>query len=247
MAAIELSFSQVEEYRECPRRYHLARKPAPELVGHGYDVAFGLALHRMAASYYSPERPRRESAAAWLDRARRRLREEVGAMAFPDPATRAHYEVTADRVAERFARREEALRPPPLRVEVEVPFRIQVGAVPVAGRIDRIDHLPGGPVNLLDYKWEHLPPAEPVVEASLQLRLYQLALRGRGLEVAGAGIYDLLSARVVMSPPATAEELESARREVEAVAAAIARGDFPARRNPGCGKCPFRLGCPAWP
>ncbi|MBP9762380.1 ATP-dependent helicase [Patescibacteria group bacterium] len=71
---------------------------------------------------------------------------------------------------------------PPLPLELEKEFVLQVGGHSIKGKIDRVDQNPDGTVTVYDYKTGE---AKDKLEAEdkEQLYLYQLALEGRGFKV----------------------------------------------------------------
>jgi DNA helicase II / ATP-dependent DNA helicase PcrA len=130
-------------------------------------------------------------------------------------------------------------------VWLERKFDIRIGPHYVRGRIDRVDRLPDGTHELIDYKTGERK-SEDALESDLQLALYRLAAREAwGLEAGSGSYYYVLDAEKVAAPtkPDDAERVE---RTVLAVGEGVLGQDFEPRPSPTtCGWCDYRLICPA--
>jgi DNA helicase-2/ATP-dependent DNA helicase PcrA len=130
-------------------------------------------------------------------------------------------------------------------VWLERKFDIRVGEHYVRGRVDRVDRLPGGGHELIDYKTGERK-SEADLESDLQLALYRLAAREAwDLEAEAGSYYYVLDADKVAAPvrPDDAERVE---RTVLQVGEGVLGQDFeprPSRRV--CSWCDYRLICPA--
>ncbi len=122
------------------------------------------------------------------------------------------------------------------------------GAAPVriGGFIDRIDRLPSGGIEVVDYKTGSMS-SQKGVDESLQLSIYALACRDAlGLGTPERVTLYFTEAATRMSTRRTDEQLDAARTELLARAAVIRSGDFHATPSAGeCGRCDFAGLCPA--
>ena len=85
-------------------------------------------------------------------------------------------------------------------VWLERKFDFQVGDHHVRGRVDRVDRLPGGGYELIDYKTGERK-TEDDLERDLQLALYRIAAREAWeIEAACASYYYVLDAEKVAAP-----------------------------------------------
>jgi DNA helicase II / ATP-dependent DNA helicase PcrA len=130
-------------------------------------------------------------------------------------------------------------------VWLEKKFDFKVGEHHVRGRVDRVDRLPDGDYELIDYKTgERKSAAE--LENDLQLALYRLAAREAWeVEAAIGSYYYVLDADKVPAPtrPDDAERVE---RTVLQVGEGVLGQDFEPRPSPSvCSWCDYRLICPA--
>jgi len=130
-------------------------------------------------------------------------------------------------------------------VWLERKFDIRIGEHHVRGRVDRVDRLPGGDHELIDYKTGERK-SEADLESDLQLALYRLAARDAwDLEASTGSYYYVLDAEKVAAPvgPDDAERVE---RTVLQVGEGILGQDFEPRPSPKvCSWCDYRLICPA--
>jgi DNA helicase-2/ATP-dependent DNA helicase PcrA len=130
-------------------------------------------------------------------------------------------------------------------VWLERKFDIKIGEHHVRGRVDRVDRLPGGGHELIDYKTGERK-SEADLESDLQLALYRLAAREAwGLE-AGTGSYYYVLDGDKVAAPVRPDDAERVERTVLQVGAGILGQDFEPRPSPTvCSWCDYRLICPA--
>jgi DNA helicase-2/ATP-dependent DNA helicase PcrA len=246
------SYTQFDAHERCPALYafrHVYRIPvavsAPWLT-------FGSTAH---AAFEAFTRERRERAAAGeppptREDLRRHFEAAWEPVAFADRTTEETYRRRADALLERFWEGEIASAGEALHEELDFELRLDPGdgssAVVVVGQIDRIDRLPSGGIEVLDYKTGS-PRSQKSVDESLQLSIYALACR----DVLGLGTPERVTlyfteAGLRMSTTRTDEQLDAARQAILARAARIRAGDFAATPSVGvCGRCDYRAICPS--
>jgi DNA helicase-2/ATP-dependent DNA helicase PcrA len=130
-------------------------------------------------------------------------------------------------------------------VGLEKKFDIKIGPHHVRGRVDRVDRLPDGSFELIDYKTGERK-SEADLESDLQLALYRLAAREAwDLEASSGSYYYVLDGDKVAAPT-RADDAERVERTVLSVGEGILGQDFEPRPSPTvCGWCDYRLICPA--
>jgi DNA helicase-2/ATP-dependent DNA helicase PcrA len=130
-------------------------------------------------------------------------------------------------------------------VWLERKFDFKVGDHHVRGRVDRVDRLPDGDYELIDYKTGERKSEEDL-DDDLQLALYRMAAREAwGIEASTGSYYYVLDAEKVPAPtrPDDAERVE---RTVLQVGEGVLGQDFEPRPSPSvCSWCDYRLICPA--
>jgi DNA helicase-2/ATP-dependent DNA helicase PcrA len=114
----------------------------------------------------------------------------------------------------------------------------------VSGQIDRIDRLPSGKVEVIDYKTGR-SSSQKDVDQSLQLSLYALACRD-ALELGTPERVTLYFTEEATrrSTTRTGEQLDATRDDVMARVARMRTGDFAATPGNVCAWCDYRAMCP---
>ncbi len=130
-------------------------------------------------------------------------------------------------------------------VWLERKFDFKVGEHHVRGRVDRVDRLPDGDYELIDYKTgERKTEAE--LENDLQLALYRLAAREAWEVEAAFGSYYYVLDGDKVAAPSKPDDAERVERTVLQVGEGIIGQDFEPRPSPSvCSWCDYRLICPA--
>ena len=130
-------------------------------------------------------------------------------------------------------------------VWLERKFDFKVGEHHVRGRVDRVDRLPDGDYELIDYKTgERRTEAE--LENDLQLALYRLAAREAWEIEASTGSYYYVLDADKVAAPTKPDDAERVERTVLQVGEGILSQDFEPRPSPSvCSWCDYRLICPA--
>jgi DNA helicase-2/ATP-dependent DNA helicase PcrA len=124
-------------------------------------------------------------------------------------------------------------------------FSFRLGAHLVRGRVDRVDRMPDGGYELIDYKTGKAKTAAELRE-DIQLSIYQMGARESWQlpTAAQSYLYVLDNEKVPVSH--SAEELERVRGTVAEVADGILDQRFePKPSYEICSFCDYRIACPA--
>jgi putative RecB family exonuclease len=125
-------------------------------------------------------------------------------------------------------------------------FTIEVEGVQVSGVIDRMDRLPGGGYEIIDYKTNRRLPPRARVEQDLQLSVYHLAAKEVwGIEPERLTLYYLLPGQR-MSTTRTPADVDELRRRIATVAERVDAEKFEPRPNPLCDWCDYQALCPVF-
>ncbi|HAM36623.1 MAG TPA: hypothetical protein DEB40_01235 [Elusimicrobia bacterium] len=228
---MEISFTKLRLFRECPWKYKL-RMVDGRRVALTPAASLGLSLHRALECFHRKEAPAAEYLwecfeGRWL------------ASGYPDEKTRQSWRAKGRRILERYLEDDRERRSVVAAVERE--FLYPLGRHEVRGTIDRIDRHPDGRIEVIDYKTfgagEKLDDND-----ELQLRFYGLgAFESLALAPSILTLYFVASGRKVsLAHDAGAQEslksiiLESAQR--------IEAGAFPPDAS-HCPACDFRTTC----
>ena len=230
-----LSASDIDTYRTCPLKYKFARvfriPQEPTL-----NQRFGIAVHQVLERFHVGDEPQTvEGMMGLLDAAWRRSgfggsEQEI--------QLRGKATDALTRYCERFAT--EDAQP----MFFERSFSFQLGPHVLRGRVDRVDRLPEGGWELIDYKTGP-PKSAAQLEQDVQLSLYAVAACEAWElgEARGAYYYVLDDAKVPVPAAAGRDWIEEVASEVgEGI---LSQGFEPTPSYAACAMCDYRLVCPA--
>jgi RecB family exonuclease len=232
---LALSASDVETYRGCPLRYKFGRVlriPTEQTLGQ----RFGIVVHQVLERYHSAQEQTLGLMMELLEAAWRRA-----GLGEDEQERRLWVQGRAALV-----RYHERLSEEPSRaLWFERSFAFDLGPHRVRGRVDRVDALPDGSYELIDYKTGHSRTAAELRD-DIQLSLYAIAAREAWqLESSRQSYYYLLDDRRVAVPRAEGGE-EWVREAVLRVGEGILAQDFEPTPSPAvCRLCDYRIVCPA--
>jgi putative RecB family exonuclease len=127
---------------------------------------------------------------------------------------------------------------------LEFRFTIDVEGVQLSGVIDRMDRIPGGGYEIIDYKTNRRLPPQARIDSDLQLSIYHLAAKEVwGIEPERLTLLYLLPGQRMTTHRAAAD-VDVLRRRIATVAERIAAGKFEPRQNPLCDWCEYQSLCP---
>jgi DNA helicase II / ATP-dependent DNA helicase PcrA len=233
-----LSASDIDTYRTCPLKYKFARvfriPQEPTL-----NQRFGILIHQVLERFHAAGGGGTlglEEMLGLLEAGWRR-----GGFGTSEQEIQLRGKATAalTRYHERF--QQESAEP----TYFERSFSFQLGPHVLRGRVDRVDRLPEGGWELIDYKTG--PPKTPSqLEQDVQLSLYAVAAREAWqLDTArGAYYYVLDDEKVPVARDATDRDwIEEVATEVgEGI---LSQGFEPTPSFAACSMCDYRLVCPA--
>ncbi len=236
---LSLSASDLGLYLTCPLKYKFARVfgiPQEPTI----NQRFGILIHNVLERFHKEPPEEGEDGLRMLNRLFEAGWRRTG---FGSTDDELQFRDRAREALRLYWERERVAEGEPVWLERKFDFR--VGEHHVRGRVDRVDRLPDGDYELIDYKTgERRTEAE--LESDLQLALYRLAAREAwGVEASTGSYYYVLDADKVPAPtkPDDAERVE---RTVLQVGEGILGQDFEPRPSPSvCSWCDYRLICPA--
>jgi len=236
---LSLSASDLDLYLTCPLKYKFARVfgiPQEPTI----NQRFGILIHNVLERFHRDELEPGEDG---LERLNDLLESGWRRSGFGTSDDELQYRDRAREAMRLYWDRERDSEGEPVWLERK--FDFQIGPHHVRGRVDRVDRLPGGEYELIDYKTGERK-TEDQLESDLQLALYRLAAREAWeIEAATGSYYYVLDADKVAAPtkPDDAERVE---RTVLQVAEGALGQDFEPRPSPKvCSWCDYKLICPA--
>ncbi len=237
--ALSLSASDLDLYLTCPLKYKFARVfgiPQEPTI----NQRFGILIHNVLERFHKEPS---EGGEDDLERLMALFEAGWRRGGFGTSDDELQYRERAREALRLYCEREGGAEGEPVWLERK--FDIKIGDHHVRGRVDRVDRLPDGEHELIDYKTGERK-TESDLESDLQLALYRLAAREAWeIEAAHGSYYYVLDAEKVAAPtkPDDAERVE---RTVLEVGEGILGQDFEPRPSPAvCSWCDYRLICPA--
>jgi DNA helicase-2/ATP-dependent DNA helicase PcrA len=238
---LALSASDLELYRTCPLKYKFARVfgiPQEPTI----NQRFGILIHRVLEQFHKE----REGGFEEEDGLRRLMRLfEAGwrRSGFGASDDELQFRDKAREALQRYWEQEESAEAEPVWVERK--FDFSIGPHHLRGRVDRVDRLPGGGYELIDYKTGERKTEDELAD-DLQLALYRVAAREAwDLEAELGSYYYVLDAEKV-AVSGSSDDTERVERTVLQVGEGILGQDFEPRPSPAvCSWCDYRLICPA--
>ena len=234
---MRLSYSSINTYETCPQKFRfqyedrLPTSPSPAL-------AFGDSLHQALHRFHSRPVPVAPSA----DELQEMLESVWVRDGFSDPSEERMYLDHGRQVLAQYHRENASTYRIPAALEFR--FTIDIEGVELAGVIDRMDRIPGGGYEIIDYKTNRRLPPQERIDRDLQLSIYAVAAKEVwGIEPERLTLYYLLPGQR-MSTTRTAADAEDLRRRIGTVAERIGAGMFEPRENPLCDWCEFQALCP---
>lgn len=237
-----LSASDIDTYRSCPLRYKFGRVlkiPSEQTV----HQRFGIAVHQVLERYHASEQTTVQHMMELFEACWRRGgfgdSEQERAL---KGTSELHGKARAALVL--YHKHLEAHEAEP--VWFERGFSFKLGPHHLRGRVDRVDKLPDGAYEMIDYKTGRPRTAEQLKD-DVQLSLYAVGARESWeVEAKRLSYYYVLDDLKVQVPSAEMDA-DWIARVVDEVGEAIMAQRFEPTPSPSvCGLCDYRIACPAW-
>jgi len=236
---LSLSASDLSLYLTCPLKYKFARVfgiPQEPTI----NQRFGILFHNVLERFHKEPPANEDEGLSLLNKL---FAEGWRRTGFGDSDDELQFRDRAREALRLYWERERLSEGEPIWLEKKFDFK--VGDHHVRGRVDRVDRLPDGDYELIDYKTGERKSEEDL-DSDLQLALYRMAAREAwGIEASTGSYYYVLDAEKVPAPtrPDDAERVE---RTVLQVGEGILSQDFEPRPSPNvCSWCDYKLICPA--
>jgi DNA helicase-2/ATP-dependent DNA helicase PcrA len=239
-----LSASDVETYRGCPLRYKFARvlKIPTEQTLH---QRFGIVVHQVLERFHAASCPdgNRDAVQGTIAELMSLLDVAWRRAGMGDSAQERELLGKARSALSRYHERlqEEQVQP----LWFERPFAFSLGPHHVRGRVDRVDRLPDGGWELIDYKTGYAKTAEELGD-DIQLSLYAIAAQEAwGLSDTRQSYYYVLDDRKVPVPGGAGTGAWVREAVLEAGVGILAQNFEPTPSPAACAHCDYRIVCPA--
>ncbi len=237
--ALSLSASDLDLYLTCPLKYKFGRVfgiPQEPTI----NQRFGILIHNVLERFHKDDD---DLEAGEFNRLMDLFEAGWRRSGFGTSADELQFRDRAREAMRLYWERESVAEGEPVWLERK--FDIRIGPHYVRGRIDRVDRLPDGSYELIDYKTGERK-SEAQLESDLQLALYRLAAREAWDLDAGTGSYYYVLDAEKVAAPTKPDDAERVERTVLQVGEGVLSQDFEPRPSPTvCGWCDYKLICPA--
>jgi DNA helicase-2/ATP-dependent DNA helicase PcrA len=237
---VVLSATDIDTYRTCPLKYKFARvfRIPQEPTLH---QRFGILMHQVLERYHANTESPTPTLPELLGLLEAGWRRGGFGDSEEERQLRGKAASSLTRYHERF--RSEEAQP----VWFERQFTFKLGPHLLRGRVDRVDRLPDGEYELIDYKTGRPKTAAQLAE-DVQLSLYAVGARESWqLEASRQAYYYVLDDQKVAVPSGEGAERGEWIREVamEVADGILSQGFEPTPSFAACSMCDYRLVCPA--
>jgi len=235
-----LSHSSISLYAECPQKYKFRYiDRIPEKPKHYFS--FGSSVHTALEYFYGAKEP----PAPTLEQVLAYYKEHWISAGYKSQTQEEQYRENGEEILTLFYRKHAPEYHIPLFVEYN--FNMEVGGVPVTGKVDRVDRLPDGRFSVVDYKTGKAL-AKDRIATDEQLTMYQLACEKLlGAEVCRLSFYHLPSLTEHVAERRGTNLIKKLEGKIVSTAEAISRGEFsPTPEEKKCFWCDYKPLCPVY-
>jgi DNA helicase-2/ATP-dependent DNA helicase PcrA len=238
-----ISYSQLQTFQMCPLHYklrYLLNLPSPSSPA----LSYGVSVHSALRDFFMEMKHNPNIHASDM---RTLLKKNWLPQGY---ASKLHEQQTytqAENMLMSYGERTLTLRPD--TIAIETPFNFWLGKLKVGGRIDRIDKLPDGRIEIIDYKTGKNVPTESKVKEDLQLSLYALAaaevrdgIFGREPEEVLLTLH-YLEDDIKISTTRSKDALLFAKEQILQKTADITQSTFQCSASILCKTCEYRMIC----
>ena len=239
-----LSYSQIETFKTCPLHYKLKyiyKVPTPRSASQSFGISIHAALKSLYEKISQGARPDKKLTLSCLT-------ESWVPEGFTSKTHERKFFEKGKIYLEGYLK--ESFDPKILPMVTEQPFTVPIkGGLKIGGKIDRVDALGDGTIEIIDYKTGATIPSQKDVDKDLQLSFYALAATsiptepfGKKPEKIKLSLY-YLDVQEKFSTTRTVQDLEKAKKEISKVKEEIEKSDFRCSGNMLCEKCEYSLFC----
>ena len=231
-----LSYTQVNTYKTCPLKYkysYILNIPQPP----AHALSFGSTIHDTLRDFHSASM----AGSVSLDQMFSMYEDNWQPAGYMSQEHRETRQEEGKKLLERYYEQNKNEKSKPIALEKG--FNIWLGGIKFFGRIDRIDELPDGGGEIVDYKTGQ-PKDQKYVDKDDQVTFYAIgAQEALGYKPKQMSLYFVETGEKVVTTR-TDEQLEEAKKDVSKIVTEMKKGDFEATPGMQCNWCAYREICP---
>lgn len=238
-----LSYSQIQTFDVCPLHYklrYLLKVPTPTTAA----MSFGTSIHNVLRDFYQRQIAKNPILLNDIEDLLK-INWIIEGYASKEHEQLAYEQ--AKKVIQGYLQKD--FSPDHLPLALELPFEFFVNKLRVGGRIDRIDDLGDGRIEIIDYKTGDNIPDEKSLKNNLQLTTYALAavnsktsLFNKTPEQVVLSLYYLEHDKK-LTTTRTLDQLEEAKMLLAQKADEIMQSDFTCSSSIFCQNCEYKMLC----
>ncbi len=239
-----LSYSQIETFKICPLHYklkYILRIPTPTSA----SQSFGISIHSTLQKFYEGVRDGDKPNEKYIFKV---LEDNWVKEGFTSKKHEDKFYGQAKEFLSEFL--EEQFNSDHLPVAMEIPFTIPLSNdLKIGGKIDRVDELADGRIEIWDYKTGANVPTQREVDHDMQLTFYALAATtlqekpfGKKAEEVLLTLY-YFDGKKKITTTRTKEDLEKVKKEILKFRDEINKSSFKCSDNMLCKNCEYKLLC----
>jgi DNA helicase-2/ATP-dependent DNA helicase PcrA len=233
-----LSFTALTSYKSCPLKYKyqfILNIPTKQSKA----LSFGNTIHETLKEYHQQKSFRKVSLSELLDMYKKNWQP----YGYEDRENQIEYYKNGIEVMTKYYEKYNDVEVKSKVIEKN--FKFKLGEIDVTGKIDRVDLLPDGKYEIIDYKTGQVKKEKEVREDN-QLTMYKLAAS----EVFGYDVekltYFYVEDDVKISTERNEKDIEKLKKEVLEVTSKIQENNFvPTPSRESCNLCDFKEICPS--
>ncbi len=238
-----LSYSQIQTFDVCPLHYKL--RYLLNLPGETSSaLSYGSSVHNVLRDYYQQILLGEKNSPGLIDDllAKNWINEGYKSKHLEQEAYRQAKHSVSEFIKKDLARKPDILT-------VETPFNFPIKGIKFGGRIDRVDRLPDGKLEIIDYKTGVNIPDDKKLALDKQMTFYALAAREVKDGVLGKNPEDIkLTLEYIetgqrLTTTRTIDELEEAKQYVLDKAKEINESEFLCSGGELCKTCEYSMLC----
>ncbi len=250
---MRISYSALDTYKNCPQKYkfqEIDKIPAPK----SREAIFGTLIHETLRFLHSKE-PQIPTLEKVLNYFKDKWPDSQKANWHDDFEEQAYFIQGINMLTNYYKKTDfSKINVVDLesRFEVEIEDLRQTNAPEkhiLVGKIDRIDKLPDGTYEVIDYKTTRKMPPQDQVNKNLQLSIYHLGLIKKWPHLSPDKIklsLEYLKHGEKLSTQVSAEQINQTKEEILTTIDKIKSSDFHPQPGPLCDWCAYKSICPVW-
>ncbi|MFA5360790.1 MAG: PD-(D/E)XK nuclease family protein [Candidatus Paceibacterota bacterium] len=250
---MRISYSSLENFKQCPLKYKFSQIDKIE-EPKSKEAVFGTYIHKVLKWFYQKD-PHFPALDDLLDYYKDHWFKKSEGFEWKDSDEENSYFKEGLRILEEYYK--ENMPQKTSILDLETKFEVTLDENPekqngkhiLTGVIDRIDKLPDGTIEIIDYKTGKRVASQKDVDLNDQLSFYALGLKNRWPRIKTENLF--LSLYFVkfnekIKTQRTEQDLEKSKEKIIKLIHQIEKSSFDPRPSALCGWCGYRNICPVW-